>query len=175
MTTPTHTILRLAIVGAALAAAALTPPFAAADPSTVSLPLPASSAPHLGDQLSGHDRNRLTSSSQGKELDLGTLDPLVADAIRASRARALNFGALDPLIADAIRADRAQRRNSEDRSVARSAAGQQNARTSFANDGFRWSDAGVGAGSMLALVLLGGGTAALAYRHRRRPRAQQGS
>ena len=33
---------------------------------------------------------------------------------------------------------------------------------------FAWADAGIGAGSMLMLVLLGGGTTAVIYRQRRR-------
>jgi hypothetical protein len=176
MTTPTHTFRPLAIVSAAFAAAALTAPFAAADPPTVPLPISAGSTPSLGEQLSGQDRSWLPSRSQGNEHDLGALDPLIADAIRAYQGRALDLGALDPLIADAIRADRGRSGNSEDRSLPSSVAEQRYVtRTPFTHDGFRWTDAGVGAGSALVLVLICGGTTALVCRHRRRLSAQHGS
>jgi hypothetical protein len=109
---------------------------------------------------------------------LDNIDPLIADAIRANKAetvgspddrpfhRAVPSGEsrtqLDPLIADAIRAHHAQSRNSHHRSVLGSVAEQR-------SGGFEWTDAGVGAGSTLVLVLLGGGTTAFVYRRRRRP------
>jgi hypothetical protein len=136
MTTPTHTFRRLALVGAVFVAAGLAAPRATADPPTVPLPISASSTPRLGEQLSGRDRSWLTSNSQGKALDLGAFDPLIADAIRASQGTAQPLG---------------EHLSGQDRSWLASGPSQPPAQ---AGHGFSWGDAGIGAGSALAVVLI---------------------
>jgi hypothetical protein len=131
MTTQTHRLRRLAIVGAALVAAALGAPLAAADPPTVPLAISASSPPRLGEQLSGQDRSWLTSSSQGSRLRLG------------------------------------EQLSGADRSWLVSEPSQQPAP---AGHSFDWSDAGIGAGTTLAALLVAfGGTLLI------RGRAQAGA
>jgi len=139
--TQTHTFRRLALVGAVFVAAGLAVPRAVADPPTVPLPISATSTPRLGEQLSGQDRSWLTSNSQGKGLDLSSLDPLIADAIRASQGTAQPLG---------------EHLSGQDRNWLASGPSQPPAR---AGHRFSWGDAGIGAGSTLAVVLIAiGGT-----------------
>src|SRR5262245_23645315 len=143
MTMPTHTFRRLALVGAAFVAAGLAVPRAAADPPTVPLPISASSAPRLGEQLSGQDRRWLTSSSR-RELDLGALDPLIADAIRADQARSKGTA---PQLGEPL--------SGQDRTWLVNGLSEPRAQ---AGHHFSWADAGIGAGTTLvvALIAIGG-------------------
>jgi hypothetical protein len=89
----------------------------------------------------------------GTSFDLSTLDPLIADAIRAHR-NSLTFS-------PAVKGE--QVKTMERPSFAPVSAPSVTAST---DDGFQWVDAGLGAASTLALVLMGG--AALMIRHQRR-------
>jgi hypothetical protein len=158
----TRTIVRALALG--LSVAAVSVPVAQADP---------------------YDRGIVpTPASRSATVDLTTLDPLVADAIRAEQASR----ELDPLIADAIRAEQASSEvdpligdairaaenlstNLDSSSLSRAATQSSFQGTRSTADGFQWRDAGVGAVSLLVLILLGAAGTLVVHRHRGRPAA----
>jgi hypothetical protein len=144
-----------------LAVAAVAAPLAEADPADRGI-VPATPSGPASSDLRTFDP--LVADAIRAEQASPELDPLISDAIRAEQASP----DLDPLIADAIRAAEPGIVSPDDRSSSRLMPQPSVQPVVSINDGFEWTDAGVGAGSVLMLVLFGGGMTALAYRHRRR-------
>jgi hypothetical protein len=115
---------------------------------------------------------------QGSSSSLGSDDRAMyrgtSPQVLGSDDRAVYRGTtpqVDPIIADKIRAHRNDRLSADDRALFRGVEPTPvpvNVTVSSDSDGFQWSDAGLGAASTLALVLLMGAAGLLIRQQRRR-------